>query len=182
MSGLAGLARRPYVIVMANAYSMLGAAYRSLGPWLVLAALLWVGAAVAQTRLETFERDSLVIETARGQSHSFDVEVARTPAQQAQGLMYRRSMAATSGMLFVYDRDWPVSMWMKNTLIPLDMVFIARDGRIIHVFERAVPMSLESISAGQPVAGVLELNGGTAARLGITKGGRVDYPAFDGGS
>lgn len=134
--------------------------------------------AAAQLRLQTFERDRLSIVTADGRSHRFEVELALTSAQHAQGLMYRRRLRADAGMLFVYGRDRPVSMWMKNTFIPLDMLFIARDGRIVRVAERTVPGSLESISAGRPVAAVLELNAGTAARLGIKPGDRVVHEAF----
>ena len=182
MSGLAGLASSAYATVMRSIPVIHGALRRWLGLCAVLAALVPVGAIAAQSGLETFDHDSLVIQTAQGARHTFSVEIARTPEQQMQGLMYRRSMPADSGMLFVYDQDAPIAMWMKNTLIPLDMVFIARDGRIVYVFERAVPMSLETITADRPVAGVLELNGGTAARLGISEGGRVLYPAFNGGS
>lgn len=132
-----------------------------------------------QSRLQTFERDALTVETASGETHAFTVELARTPAQLAQGLMYRRTLPRDAGMLFLYGRDSVVTMWMKNTLIPLDMLFITRDGRIVHIAERAVPGSLRTISAGRPVAAVLELNGGTAARLGIREGDQVVHPAFE---
>jgi len=134
--------------------------------------------APAQTRLQTFPRDRLTIETAAGARFPFQIEVARSAAQQAQGLMYRRTLAEDAGMLFVYGKDWPVSMWMKNTLIPLDMLFIDRGGRIAYIECRTVPGSLRAISAGKPVAGVLEVNGGTADRLGIAVGDRVIHPAF----
>ena len=96
--------------------------------------------------------------------------------------MYRRSLADDAGMLFVYGSEGMVSMWMRNTFIPLDMLFIAGDGRIVRIAERTVPQSLETISSGRPVIGVLEVNGGTAARLGIQPGDRVLYRAFGGGS
>ncbi|MFQ5774405.1 MAG: DUF192 domain-containing protein [Kiloniellaceae bacterium] len=150
----------------------------SLGLCVLLAPGLDRTPAGAQVRLETFARGELTIETAAGARHRFRVELALTPAQQAQGLMYRRRLPADAGMLFLYGNDAPVSMWMRNTLIPLDMLFIGRDGRIVHVAERTVPGSLETISAGRPVAGVLELNGGTAARLRIRVGDRVLHPAF----
>lgn len=157
-----------------------------LGPLrLALAAALLLAANFplqAQSRLEIFERDRLVIETEGGAHHDFEVELALTPGQQAQGLMYRRDLAADAGMLFLYARDEPVSMWMKNTLIPLDMLFLARDGRIVHLKERAVPGSLQSISAHEAVAAVLELNGGTVQRLKLGVGDRVLYPALGGGS
>lgn len=128
--------------------------------------------------LETFERGSLTIETAAGETHAFTVELAHTPAQMAQGLMYRRALPRDAGMLFLYGRDIMATMWMKNTLIPLDMLFITREGRIANIAERTVPQSLRTISADRPVAAVLELNGGTAARLGIKEGDRVVHPAF----
>jgi uncharacterized protein len=146
---------------------------------LFLAAVL---PAQAQTRLETFERERLVIETSADQRYPFEVEMALTPRQQAQGLMYRRDLAGDAGMLFIYTRDRPINMWMKNTLIPLDMLFLARDGRVVRVVERAVPGSLRTISSGDAVAAVLEVNGGTASRLGIAPGDRVIHPALGGGS
>ncbi len=154
-----------------------------VGLALVLATALAGGAdpTAAQFPLQTFKRDELTIETADGARHRFEVELALSREQQAQGLMYRRSLAENAGMLFVYGKEWPVSMWMKNTLIPLDMLFIRRDGRIVRIAERTVPRSLETISSGQLVAAVLEVNGGTAARLGIQPGDRVLHPAFDGG-
>ena len=151
---------------------------------LVLAAVLIsdAGHSQAQGRFETFERDSLTIETAGGARHVFQVELAVTPGQQAQGLMHRRRLAADAGMLFIYRAERPISMWMKNTLIPLDMLFLARDGRILRIVERTVPLSLETIESKRAAKGVLEVNAGTAARLGIAVGDRVRHPAFGGGS
>ncbi len=137
--------------------------------------------AAAQIRLQTFERGQVAIETAQGARHRFEVELAISGEQHAQGLMYRRSLPDDAGMLFIYDRERPLSMWMKNTLIPLDMLFIAGDGRIVHIVERTVPQSLETIFSALPAAGVLEVNGGTAARLGIRAGDRVRHRVFDGG-
>ena len=144
--------------------------------------LLVLAPAGAQDRLEPFERGALTIETAAGGRHDFRIELAVSPAQQAQGLMYRRALAADAGMLFLYRRARQVSMWMKNTLIPLDMLFLARDGRIVQIVERTVPGSLKTIASDGVVAGVLEVNGGTADRLGIAVGDRVRHPAFAGGS
>ena len=126
--------------------------------------------------LESFARSSLTVETAAGGRYRFDVELARTPAQQAQGLMFRETMAPDAGMLFIYERPQPAAFWMKNTLIPLDMLFIGPDGRIVNIHERAVPQSLDAIPAAAPVKAVLELNGGTSARLGIRPGDRVLHP------
>jgi len=141
----------------------------------VLAIALVAPSAAAQ--LQSFERDQLVIESESG-AHRFEVELAVSPEQRAQGLMFRERMAADAGMLFLYSADQPISMWMKNTLIPLDMVFVAADGRIVHVAERAVPGSMATISSGQPARAVIELNGGTAARLKIKPGDRVLYRSF----
>lgn len=136
-----------------------------------------LAAAAANAELQTFERDELTIETA-GEAHRFTVELAVTPEQRGQGLMYRERLPAEAGMLFLYPAEQMISMWMKNTLIPLDMLFIAEDGRIVHIAERAIPGSLATISSGQPARAVLELNGGTAARLNIAPGDRVLYETF----
>lgn len=133
---------------------------------------------IAAGALETFESEPLAIETADGTRHDFLVEMALTTRQQAQGLMFRRSMPADRGMLFVYRPARRVSMWMKNTFIPLDMLFVAADGRIVKVVERTVPQSLASVSAEEPVLAVIELNAGTASRLGIAPGDRVLHAAF----
>lgn len=126
-----------------------------------------------------FETSALVIVSDNGR-HVFTVELAVTPEQRAQGLMYRRSMAPDAGMLFDFGRHpTRASMWMKNTFIPLDMLFIKTDGEIESVAARTVPHSLESISSAGPVRAVLELNGGTAARLGIRPGDRVEHPIFE---
>lgn len=134
-------------------------------------------AATAWAQPQTFERDRLAIATAGG-SQPFDVELAVTSEQRAQGLMYRQKLPAEAGMLFLYPAARPVSMWMKNTVIPLDMLFIGDDGRILQIAERAIPGSTATISSHQPARAVLELNGGTAARLKIQVGDRVLYRTF----
>ena len=161
---------------------MMGRSARVLALVLGLALIGGSPPATAQVRIETFERAELTIETAAGQRHRFEVELALSRAQHAQGLMYRRDLAADAGMLFLYERDGMHSMWMRNTLIPLDMLFITRDGRIVHIAQRTVPGSLDAISSVGPIRGVLELNGGTAARLGLRPGDRVLYPVFGSGS
>lgn len=135
--------------------------------------------AAAQGRggLVSFERSTLGIVTGTA-THRFDIELARSRRQHAQGLMYRRRMARDAGMLFIYARPAVQTMWMKNTLIPLDMLFIAADGRIVSIAQRTVPLSLATISSGAPVTGVLEVNGGTVSRLKISVGDRVVHPAF----
>jgi len=109
---------------------------------------------------------------------TFRVELAVTVESQAQGLMFRRSLAEDAGMLFVFDPPQAISMWMENTFIPLDMLFIAGDGRIVRIAERTTPLSRERITAGQPVRAVLEINAGTAERFGIREGDLVRHPAL----
>lgn len=151
-------------------------------PILAVAALLSLVAGDAPAQmLQRFETDQLAIRTADGTVHEFTVELATTPKQWAQGLMYRRELAADHGMLFLYERRADHGMWMKNTYISLDMLFIRSDGTVVHVAERTVPESRRSISAGQRVQAVLELRGGTADRLGIGEGARVLHPAFGTG-
>jgi uncharacterized membrane protein (UPF0127 family) len=151
---------------------------RTLGFLFITLCLVQGGPARAQSSLVTFERGQLEIETGDGARHAFQIELATAPQQQSQGLMFRRSLAPDGGMLFVYPSERTISMWMRNTLIPLDMMFIAADGRIIKVAQRTVPMSLATISSGGPAKAVLEVNGGTAARLGLNPGDRVVHPAF----
>jgi len=155
-----------------------GAVFSLIALPLIIAASFGAPPVGAQQSEQGFATDRLTIETADGRQFDFVVELARSPEQRAQGLMFRRSLPEMSGMLFVYGKEWEVSMWMKNTIIPLDMVFIKKDGRIVTIAERTIPQSLATISSMQPVAGVLELNGGTAARLGIRRGDRVLYSAF----
>lgn len=144
---------------------------------LILAAPL---AAVAQG-LVTFPHATAQIITPAGKHHDLDIEFAQTPEQLTQGLMYRRTMAANAGMLFDFGEVKPVSMWMHNTLIPLDMLFLDSAGQVVGIHERAIPGSSEIISSPQPVRGVLELNGGTVQRLGLAVGDRIDHPMFAAG-
>ncbi|MGH7099951.1 MAG: DUF192 domain-containing protein [Stellaceae bacterium] len=119
-----------------------------------------------------FGHTDLVIVTATGR-HLFHVEVARTPAQMERGLMFRRRLAPDAGMLFEYPAPTVARFWMHNTLIPLDMLFVAGSGRIASIAARAPPLSDAIISSAAPVRGVVELPGGTAARLGIKPSDRV---------
>ncbi|MBP2226918.1 uncharacterized membrane protein (UPF0127 family) [Azospirillum agricola] len=143
-----------------------------------MALVLLVMMALPAAALEGFQKSSLTVETASGGKFRFDVELAETMAQQAQGLMFRERMADDAGMLFIYDSVRPASFWMKNTLIPLDMLFIGADGRIVNIHERAVPQSLDSINSAGPVKAILELNGGMSARLGIRPGDLVRHSTF----
>jgi uncharacterized membrane protein (UPF0127 family) len=110
-----------------------------------------------------------------GRRHAFTVEIARTPAQQEHGLMERRALAPDAGMLFPFDPPAPASFWMRNTLIPLDMIFIRPDGTIARVAANTVPLSETPVGVEEPVTAVLELAGGRAAALGIREGDRVSW-------
>jgi uncharacterized protein len=146
---------------------------------LLLFASLAAGLATprASAQLQTFARSQLTILTAGG-PRRFSVELAETPPQMEQGLMFRTELAPDAGMLFDYKEPTVATMWMKNTLIPLDMLFVDAHGRIVNIHERAVPQSTDIIAAAAPVRAVIELNGGTVARLGIKPGDRVVFPIF----
>ena len=150
-------------------------------PFLLLLVLLVpLPGAVAEEAGPVFGTGSVIVRADVG-TRTFRVEVARTEPQRRRGLMFRRHLAADAGMLFLFDREGPVSMWMRNTRIPLDMLFIARGGRIVRIEERTVPLSEATIPSGSPVVAVLELNAGTVSRLGIRPGGRVMTSLPDAG-
>jgi hypothetical protein len=123
-----------------------------------------------------FEKDVLVISASEHACYLFDIYVATTSAQQTRGLMYVRYMPEFTGMLFVYRQPRALSMWMKNTYIPLDMLFIRTDGSIANIATHTEPLSLESIRAIEPLNFVLELNAGVTDRLGIDTESRVHFP------
>jgi len=108
-------------------------------------------------------------------THVFTVEVARTPEEQAKGLMFRTSLPENGGMLFPFEKPRFASFWMKNTLIPLDMVFIRADGSVDRIAENTIPENLEPVVSGGEVSAVLELAGGTAAKLGIDESAVVTW-------
>lgn len=136
----------------------------------MMALLAFSAAASAQVR---FDRQPLAIVTSSGERHEFSAELALDPDQREQGLMYRKQMAPDAGMLFDFGDSRAVSMWMRNTLIPLDMLFIDDAGTITHIQEQAKPLSETIISSQGPVKYVLELNGGEVRRRGIHKGDKV---------
>jgi uncharacterized membrane protein (UPF0127 family) len=117
----------------------------------------------------------LTVTPAGGQAHALRVEVARTPQEQAHGLMFRTEMGADEGMLFPYDSPRILSFWMKNTVISLDIVFIGPDRRVINVSDHAVPYSETPLTSDSPAIAVLELNAGRAEALGIARGTKVDW-------
>ena len=121
--------------------------------------------------------DRVVIETSAGPV-TFVVELADDEAERARGLMFRESLAPNAGMLFDFKREQPVSFWMRNTLISLDMFFIKADGRIAHIARRAVPLSERAIPSPEPVLAVLETNAGVADGFGIKPGDIVRHPIF----
>jgi len=125
----------------------------------------------------TFKQDDLTIRTAKA-AHHFAIEIAEKPDQQELGLMHRTNLPRDHGMLFIMSGDIPVQMWMKDTLIPLDMVFIDQQGKIVYIAANTVPESTAIVTAGRPVRAVLELAGGTAAMDGIQVGDRVIHSYF----
>jgi uncharacterized membrane protein (UPF0127 family) len=140
-------------------------------------AALMTGGALAQSHDITFKKSSLIVETG-GREIKFDVELALNDAERSRGLMFREKLGPYDGMLFDFYQEAPVSFWMKNTLIPLDMVFIAGDGTVKHVHANATPLSTDSIPSQFPVRAVLEINGGSARLLGIKPGDKVRHPIF----
>ena len=126
--------------------------------------------------------EKLTIETAAGQKADFSVEIASTPIDLHVGLMFRKEMPKDHGMLFEFGQEpREESFWMKDTLIPLDMLFIAADGHIVTIHQNAKPEDVTPISSGEPVTGVLELNGGITESLKIKVGDKVVHPYFKQG-
>ena len=145
---------------------------------LVLGTLLVAAGFASTGRAETGALEPLTIETGAG-VHVIQVEVARTAEERAVGLMHRTELAPDRGMLFDYGVTRPATMWMKNTLISLDMFFAESDGRIVTVAERTTPLSEKRIRSGQPVRFVLEMIAGSARRLGIAPGDRLRHPSIE---
>lgn len=145
---------------------------------LALAALafLLLAAQLQPVRTQA-QYEPLTIVTSNGR-HAFQVEVMRTEEQRARGLMFRREMAANRGMLFDFKQVQPVSFWMKNTYLPLDMIFIDQKGVIVNIAENTEPLSERSVPSAGPVLGVLEVNAGISRRLGIKAGDVVEHAMF----
>ena len=141
------------------------------------AALSGVFVLCAQIATAQCAADKVTVSGDWGQA-SFQVDVADDAQERAQGLMFVAEMATLSGMLFVYERPQSVSFWMKNTLIPLDMLFVAPDGEVLKIHENAVPGDLTPIPGGDGVQMVLEINGGLSSRLGIAAGDVLQHPSF----
>ena len=141
-----------------------------------LALLLALTAGTAQAQMACRE-DRVLVKGDWGQTN-FAVEIADDPQERSRGLMFVEEMGTLEGMLFIYDGPQRASFWMRNTLIPLDMIFAAPDGTVTAVHENAVPMDETGIDGGDGVQYVLEINGGMAARLGIGPGDVLQHPAM----
>ena len=139
------------------------------GPGLFAAFLLCVTVTACQAQ------PKVIIATRQGREITFEVEVVDTPAKRELGLQYRRDLAADRGMIFLFPREAEQTFWMKNTPIPLDMIFINNDRRIVGIVEQAVPFSLDPRSVGRASRFVLEVNGGLAKRYGIQAGDSVRF-------
>jgi uncharacterized membrane protein (UPF0127 family) len=136
-------------------------------------------AAFEPAQLKGFPRGQMTVERAQGRDN-FHIWIADTPAQQEQGLMWLRELPADYGMVFALNQPRPMSMWMKNTYISLDMLFFDTDGRILSIARNTQPLSLAIIDSGVAVAGVVEIRGGEAARRGIAVGDRIRYSSEAG--
>ena len=159
--------------VLANPVEWLQARFRLA----IAGALCAVALALASAPAPAADLHTLEIVTKSG-VHVFSVELAVTEEARARGLMFRKDLPDGKGMLFDFGRDQEVAMWMKNTLIPLDMLFITASGRILRIAEDTEPMSERIIPSGGPVRAVLEVAGGTAKKYGIAAGDRVAHAWF----
>ena len=143
----------------------------------ILASALMVALVEAAPASITFEESPLAIDAAHDR-FDFQVEMAVSPAQRSQGLMFRESLEENRGMLFDFGRPQRASMWMRNTYVPLDMLFIDAEGRITQIAANTQPLSDAVVASREPVRAVLELRGGVSAKLGIKPGDRVIHPMF----
>lgn len=149
--------------------------------WIVAAVIgAMACSAAANEELDSrFGKDVLIIEASAHGCHRFDIYVAANSTQKSRGLMFVRELPTTTGMLFIYDNE-TVSMWMKNTFIPLDMLFIRGDGTVSSIAHRTEPQSLRSVYSTEPVSFVLELNAGMAQRLVIDENSRIFWEPAHG--
>lgn len=153
---------------------------RSWVRWILVIALAASAFAVATlSAADDCDETRVTVSGEWGRAH-FTVVLADDPIERARGLMFVESLQMLEGMLFVYPEPQAVTFWMKNTLIPLDMLFVGPDGTILSLYENAIPHDETTISGGEGVIAVLEINGGMARRLGITVGDRLEHPVFAG--
>ena len=144
---------------------------------LLLALVAISASARADQQPVELRTEEVAVVTATGR-HVFVTEIADTPDTRSRGLMFRRHLAPDRAMLFDWGGMVVASMWMQNTYIPLDMVFIGADGRVVHIARQTTPGSLDVVTAGRPVRAVLEIAGGLAARIGLAPGDRVEHRLF----
>jgi uncharacterized membrane protein (UPF0127 family) len=144
-------------------------------------ALIMIMLPTATGAVEPARLEPVVVETAEGR-FTFTAEMADTPELRQRGLMFRHQLPEDRGMLFDWGEVQPISMWMRNTYVSLDMIFIAADGRVVRIAEATEPLSETTIPSGVPVAAVLEVVAGTADRIGLKPGDRVHHPMFRGSS
>lgn len=139
---------------------------------LMLACVTVMRGATGQEKLE-----ALAIVTSSG-THPFSVEVMRTESQRERGLMFRRFLPNDRGMLFDFKSEQPIMMWMKNTYLPLDMIFISRSGKVVGIARNTEPLSERIVPSGAPASAVLEVNAGTVIKIGLEIGDKIDHPIF----
>lgn len=144
---------------------------------LVLVVLLLACGAMAQDASGQEKLEALTIVTSSG-THPLLVEVMRTGQQRERGLMFRRFLPQDRGMLFDFKSEQPIMMWMKNTYLPLDMIFISRSGKVVGISENTEPLSERIIASGAPAFAVLEVNAGTATTIGVRVGDKIHHPLF----
>lgn len=150
---------------------------RTLAPILILVLCVLIGCKDTSADAQTSALTPITIQTIDGKTITLNVELATTPEQQQKGLMFRETLSDESGMLFMFNTPREIGFWMKNTLIPLDMIFIAPTSGIIHKIHRnAIPHDLRSIASDGITKAVLEINGGLSDRLGIIEGSKVILP------
>jgi uncharacterized membrane protein (UPF0127 family) len=125
-----------------------------------------------------FARGELTVARADGTQIPLKVEIAATPQEEMYGLMFVKNLAPDAGMIFMQPGDYEADFWMKNTLIPLDMLFVRKDGEIVKIVANAKPLDLGIIRSDQPVRAILEINGGEAARRGLKEGDKVLFPGL----
>lgn len=141
----------------------------------ILMALFLLGAAPVAVQAQSLAIETITIVTASG-PQTLEVEVADTNTSRERGLMFRRAMPQNHGMIFLFGAERTITMWMRNTYLPLDMIFVRADGSIAHIAANTEPFSEDVISSGSPVSVVIEVNGGAAGKLGIKPGDRVETP------
>jgi len=143
--------------------------------------LLFIGISFSNINATEIElKKSYVTIQTKDSEYIFNVEIAKTAEERSKGLMYREKLRQKEGMLFLYPKNQVIKMWMKNTLIPLDMIFINNKGEIIEIFKMTIPKDLTPIGPEVKLKGVLEINGGLTSYLNINKGDLIIHPSLNG--